>query len=368
MRLILILFFALHGMVSFSQTKKKSKAANTDTTSKAQTYIHDDLPRGKNEMRIMFYNVENLFDTINDPHKNDEDFLPSGNNHWNSWRYSEKLKNIYKVATAVGGWEPPDVMGVCEIENRLVLEQLIKWTPLRNFNYEIVHHESPDNRGIDVGLIYRRDKFSPLEHEALKVSFEDNPDFKTRDILYVKALVMNKDTLHLFVNHWPSRLGGAMESEEKRILAASVARKKIDAVLKLNPSANILLMGDFNDYPNDRSLNETLRAVGKTIEAKNGRLFNLMFEIAEKHDGSHKYQGHWGALDQVIVSSLMLQEGHSLRVENNSATIFKNPFLLKEDERWMGTKPSRTYEGFKYTGGFSDHLPVFVDLIYIPGK
>jgi predicted extracellular nuclease len=308
--------------------------------------------------------VENLFDTINDPNKNDEDFLPDGNNRWNSWRYHQKLKNTYKVITAVGGWEPPDVIGFCEIENRLVLEELIKKTPLRNYNYEVAHHESPDNRGIDVGLIYRPDKFKVLQDEPLNVSFENDDNFRTRDILYVKALVFDKDTLHVFVNHWPSRLGGALESEVKRIQAASVARKKIDYILSLQPDANILLMGDFNDYPDDKSMSETLRAKKKSDIAKPDDLVNLMFDIHEKHDGSHKYQNHWGALDQIIVAPLMMSSQHALRIKNQTATVFKADFLIKNDERWMGTKPFRTYEGFKYTGGFSDHLPVFVDLIF----
>jgi predicted extracellular nuclease len=363
-RIILFFFFTLTVLNVFSQ-KKKQNAVAADTTAK-EIFSHNDELRGRNEMRIMFYNVENLFDTINDPDKNDEDFLPDGNHHWNSWRYSQKLKNIYKVATAVGGWEPPDVIGVCEIENLLVLEQLIRWTPLKNFNYEIVHFESPDNRGIDVGLLYRPDKFQPLTEEAINVNFEDNPDFKTRDILYIKALVFGKDTLHLFVNHWPSRYGGAVESEPKRILAAATARKKIDEILTSNPSANILLMGDLNDYPEDISISESLKAKGKLSELKRGELFNLMYDKAAKHEGSHKYQSHWGALDQMIVSPNMLDEKNELRVKNNNAFIYRNPFLMKDDERWMGTKPNRTYEGFKYTGGFSDHLPIFLDLLFDP--
>jgi predicted extracellular nuclease len=344
--------------IAFAQ--KKTKKSVSDTT----TITINDEPRDKYSMRIMFYNVENLFDTINDTNKNDEDFLPDGNLRWNGYRYNKKLKNTYKVITAVGGWDVPEVIGFCEIENRLVLEELISKTPLRNSNYEIIHYEAPDERGIDVGLIYRPDKFAPLAHEPLNISFENDKDFKTRDILYVKGIVMNSDTLHLFVNHWPSRRGGETDSEPKRLLAASIARNKIDEILKLNTKANILLMGDFNDYPENRSMNEILR--GKELQEATiqGDLVNLMFEHLKDHQGSHKYQRHWGCLDQIVVSPYMLKENYSLQVKGNKAHIYRNDFLLKEDERWMGIKPFRTYEGFKYVGGYSDHLPVFVDLIY----
>lgn len=356
-RIILLLFFA----VSLSAQNRKEKSA--ENIASFQNIVNDE-PRDNFTMRIMFYNIENLFDTINDPNKNDEDFLPDGNNRWNSYRYNKKLKNTYKVITAVGGWDAPEIIGFCEIENRLVLEELISKTPLKQSNYEVIHHESPDRRGIDVGLIYRPDKFTPLHHEPLNVSFENNPDFKTRDILYIKGLVFNLDTLHLFVNHWPSRLGGETDSEPKRILAASVARKKIDEILLLNPQSNILLIGDYNDYPDNRSMYDVLGAKESVEETKTNALVNLMFEKHKKHEGTHKYQSHWGCLDQVIVSSLMLNENHSLNVKNSKAHIYKSDFLLKEDERWMGNKPFRTYEGFKYTRGYSDHLPVYVDIYY----
>ncbi len=359
--IIITLFFITVAISSFAQNKKANKKSQEVTENINLT----DEPRDHLTMRIMFYNVENLFDTINDPNKNDEDFLPEGNNRWSGYRYHKKLKNIYKVITAVGGWDAPEIIGFCEIENKLVLEELLLKTPLRQNNYEVIHHESPDNRGIDVGLIYRPDKFSVVSHEPLNVNFEENTDFKTRDILYVKGVVFNIDTLHIFVNHWPSRRGGEAESEPNRILASSIARKKIDEIFTVNSEANILLIGDFNDYPENRSLYEILKAREVPAEVNvNDELLNLMFEKHLNHEGTHKYQSHWGCLDQIIVSSSLLNKTHSLNVKNNKAFIFKNDFLLKEDTRWMGTKPNRTYEGFKYSGGFSDHLPVYVDLYY----
>lgn len=314
-------------------------------------------------MRIMFYNVENLFDTINDPLKNDEEFLPEGSYHWNGYRFQKKLKNTYKVITAVGGWESPDIIGFCELENRYVLERLIEYTPLRNQQYEIVHHESPDRRGIDVGLIYKKRKFQLIAHEALNVSLEDDPDFKTRDILYIKGLAFHTDTLHIFVNHWPSRRGGETTSEHKRVKAAETARKKIDEILSYDASANIVLMGDFNDYPDNNSINKVLQAKSIKEFQPNQDLLNLMYEKFENHEGSHKYQGHWGCLDQMIISNALTDSMQGLYVPQLKAEIFSSPFLLKEDERWMGMQPARTYEGFKYKGEFSDHLPIYTDII-----
>lgn len=336
-----------------------SQKGNTEQELK-NTLVNDE-PRNKNTLRIMFYNIENLFDTIDDPHKNDNEFLPEGTNKWNSFRFYKKLKNTYKVITAVGGWDAPEIIGFCEIENRYVLEQLISKTPLRNNNYEIAHYESPDQRGIDVGLIYRPDKFTLIESQPLQVAFENDTDFKTRDVLYVKGIALNKDTLHIFVNHWPSRRGGESESEPKRIQAASIVRNKIEAIFKQNNSANIIVMGDLNDYPDNRSINEILQAK-KIKETKPLELANLMYEKHEQHEGSHKYQSHWGCLDQMIVSPIMLDEMNSLQVKDKKATIYRNDFLLKADDRYMGNEPFRTYEGPKYTGGFSDHLPVFLDI------
>ncbi len=341
--------------------QKKSKPAS------AAAVVADDKfnrePRGENELRIIFYNVENLFDTIDDPIKNDNDYLPQGNYRWGSYRYSQKLKALYKVIAATGGWEPPDIIGVCEIENRLVLEDLIKKTPLRNFNYNIIHQESPDMRGIDVGLLYREDKFRRLEEEFLLVAFDDDPSFKTRDIIYAKGIVFESDTLHLFVNHWPSRWGGEALSAPKRIRAAEVVRAKVDAILSENSSANIIVMGDFNDYPDNRSVLEILRAKGKANEIQQDDLFNLMYEKYLRNEGTHKYQGHWGCLDQFIINPVMLQSDAPVQIKNNKAFIFREDFMLQEDARHMGDKPFRTFVGFKYTGGYSDHLPIIVDII-----
>jgi endonuclease/exonuclease/phosphatase family metal-dependent hydrolase len=323
----------------------------------------DDKVRGNKGIRVMFYNVENLFDTFNDSLTKDDEFLPDGVKAWTYRRYEEKLNNIYKVITAVGGWEMPEVIGFCEVENRLVLEDLIKKTPLRKNQYEIVHENSPDSRGIDVALIYRKDKFKYIEHKAMPVVFPFDPTAKTRDILYVKGAVLGKDTLHIFVNHWPSRWGGQAKSEPRRLYVASVIRAKIDSLYKIEPNAKVIVMGDLNDYATDKSVVEVLKAKGTEAEVGATDLFNYMAGISKDwHIGTHKYQGHWGTLDQIIVSAPLLKEARVGKLYSHSASIFAARFLLEEDRRNMGLQPFRTYAGPRHIGGFADHLPIYIDL------
>ncbi|WP_448522105.1 endonuclease/exonuclease/phosphatase family protein [Schleiferia thermophila] len=309
--------------------------------------------------RIMFYNVENLFDPYDDPEKNDNDFTPEGNYRWTEYRWREKTAKISKVIRALGEGNLPAIIGFCEIENRLVLEELAKHPIIKDGKYRIVHYESPDRRGIDVGLFYRDELFYLMYSEPILVQLPDNPNFKTRDILYVKGILANADTLHLFVNHWPSRLGGAATSEPNRIAAASTLKAKTDSIFALHANANILIMGDFNDEPKDRSLLEILQAKAPN---SNSKLINLMLQMPEG-SGSHKFQGNWGFLDQIIVSQALFQAKGRLLIHNQEANVFKAEFLLEDDRRYPGKMPFRQFIGFKFNGGFSDHLPVYVDLI-----
>ena len=310
----------------------------------------------------MFYNVENLFDTYDDSLTNDQEFLPDGKRYWNNHKYYTKINQIYKVITAVGQWNPPAVIGLCEIENRKVLNDIVNNTPLVKFEYQIIHKDSPDRRGIDIGLLYREDLFIPIQKEFIPIHFPNNPESKTRDILYVKGIANNTDTLHLFVNHWPSRWGGQLESEHKRLFVASVLKSKIDSILSYNTSSNIIVTGDFNDYAENKSIQSILNA---NIEMGNNPdcLYNLSYSLSSKTNlGSHKYQGEWGILDQFIVS------GNLLNIQNKTYTtiddihIYDAEFLLEPDESHFGYMPKRTYIGYKYNGGFSDHLPTYLIL------
>ena len=316
-------------------------------------------------MRIMFYNVENLFDTYDDSLKVDEEFTTEGVRHWSKGRYYKKLNNISKVMTAIGQWELPEIVGLCEIENRFVLEGLIKQTALKKYPYRIIHKESPDRRGIDVGLLYRKDKFTPIEYEAVKITFPFDANRPTRDILYVKGYNHSNDTLHIFVNHWPSRWGGQIETDRKRVYVASILRHKVDSLFKEDINPNIIIMGDLNDYPDNKSVKEALNAKNKFDIIINEELYNLAYYLQEeKGKGTHKYQGEWGVLDQIIVSGSLLNQKNNIHMTVNDAHVFDAPFLLEPDEHFVGSKTFRTYVGFKFHDGFSDHLPVYLDLYF----
>jgi len=321
---------------------------------------------GRGDLRIMFYNVENLFDTVDDTLCQDEEFLPYGEKHWTPKRYMNKLNNLYKVVVALGEWRPPEIIGLCEVENRKVLEDLIHKTPLSQFNYEIVHQDSPDERGIDVALVFINEYFTLLQSQFLTVTSINDPDWKTRDILYVKGITTESDTLHLFVNHWPSRYGGQLETEDYRITAAMVLREKIDQVFAVNPEAKMIVMGDFNDNPIDKSIRIELgvESNGDYTAIRKDKLYNLPRTGEDKKvAGTHKYRMNWALLDQFIVSGKLLEGDSQLTIHPAGFTIFSPGFLLETDEINMGVKPFRTYVGFRYQDGFSDHLPIYIDIL-----
>lgn len=312
--------------------------------------------------RVMFYNVENLFDTLDDPDKNDEEFLPQGDRYWNDRKLNLKLNRIFQVVMALGEGNHPVVIGLCEVENLNVLELLLSRTPLGRMGYKIVHKESPDRRGIDVALLYRSDRFKPLTYEAVPVVDPNNEDFKTRDILHVKGL-MATDTIHFFVNHWPSKYGGVVDTEPLRAIAAQTLRLNVDSILLFNNDSKILIMGDLNDSPFDDSVAKHFGAKSDFNNIDTVSLYNLSYPFAKVGKGTNKYQGKWELIDQMIVSGGLLL-GNGLSVSSDAFTIFETDFLLEKDKSHLGLKPFRTYVGFKYNNGFSDHLPVYVDLFY----
>jgi predicted extracellular nuclease len=328
---------------------------------------------------IAFYNVENLFDPEKDPEKNDDAFTPTGFNHWTYKRLNKKLNDLAKVFLAINGWEPPDIIGLAEIENAHVLRKLCYQTGLKTYQYRFVHYDSPDARGIDVALLYRKERIQILNSYPVPVIFPFEPNAKNRDILYVKTLI-STDTLHLFVNHWTSRFGGHGATTPKRNYYAQVLRNQIDSLRALNSNSYIILMGDFNDYPTDESMFNILRAKNYDAESRKQKaesgistslnnpmqkvanLYNLMFAFEGKNVGTHKNQEFWGCLDQFIVSESLLNNKNRWQIENREAIIFDAPFLLVPDEKYGGVKTFRTYLGPKYLGGYSDHLPIKVIL------
>ena len=318
-------------------------------------------PRG--DYRIMFYNCENFFDIYDDPEKRDDDFTPDGIKHWTKKKYEEKLLHISRVITAVGGGKPPELVGLCEVENQFVLEQLTTKSPLKVFGYKIIHYESPDHRGIDVALLYQPSKFTPVFTQKIPVNFPEDMGKPTRDILYVKGLLTNGDTLNVFVNHWPSRWGGMLATEPKRMFVASILRSKADSIMKANPNAYIIMMGDLNDFPTNKSLTETFHALHDFDTIKPTEFYNLSWYLQEvKHEFSHRYHGEEGILDQMIVSGTLLDTTNTVYTTPDNAHIYNAPFLLEDDKHGPGKVPFRTYIGMKYHGGYSDHLPPYIDI------
>lgn len=307
----------------------------------------------------IFYNVENLFDTINDPNTNDDEFTPGGTKKWGDKRYKDKLNKLSEVLTTTSK-KNPLFIGVAEVENRFVILDLIQTGKLSDTKYRIAHFDSPDQRGIDVALAFDLERYYLLHSEAFPVKLKGNEDFKTRDILYVKGLLKDSVELHVFVNHWSSRRGGQSESEYKRLQAAQILKSKCDSLLAIDPHTNILIMGDFNDYPTNKSISEILAA--KSIEkAETNDFINLLAPQHAEGKGTHNYRGEWGALDQIIISP-GLKEGYNLGVKNNEAHVLYKDFLLYEHPSGDKT-PSKTYGGPNYYGGYSDHLAVYTFLV-----
>ena len=314
--------------------------------------------------KVMCYNVENYFDCVDDSLTDDSEYLHGGMRGWNYTKYQSKQANIGKVITAVGGWDAPAIVGLCEIESEKCMLDLTRFSGLKSLKYKFIQYDSPDARGVDVALLYQPNQFKPISNQPIRINFPDEPQRKTRDILYVSGLVPTGDTLHVFVCHFPSRLGGELESEDKRMFVASVLRQKVDSIFANNAKANIIAMGDFNDYPDNKSMAEVLNAVEPTENIEIHKLYNLMFPIHRAGKGSHKHAGEWGALDQIIVSGNLLQPTNRFYTLPSDAHVFEADYLLEVDKAYLGTQPFRTYTGMKYQGGFSDHLPVYIDFWY----
>ncbi len=316
---------------------------------------------------IMFYNVENLFDTIDQADVDDQEFLPMSEKHWDSDRYYKKIEDIARVISSVGDTYP-EIIGLSEIENRGVLVDLINSPALLAANYGIVHQDSPDERGIDVALLYRKDRFRFIDHEMVHIVLPFDSLDKTRDILWVVGEAPDGKELNIFVNHWSSRYGGMKESEPKRLMAAVTLRRKIDLILARKSDPRFIIMGDFNDEPTNRSISGILQASDKRKNLEVGDLYNLFYDKHNLYDaGSYNYRGTWNMLDQIIISYNLIDQ------KNNYSTSFDGGQILVADFMTFRNKegiavPDRTYGGSEYFGGISDHFPVYVVLTSDKGK
>lgn len=306
---------------------------------------------------FMFYNVENLFDTIDDPHKTDNEFMPVEPKNWNTERYRKKISDLARVISLVDTVKLPAVIGLAEVENDIVLTDLINEPVLKDAKYCIAWEGGPDIRGIDCALLYQPDKFRIDTVVYLKITIDTIPRFKTRDILYASGWLDN-DYMHLFVNHWPSRRGGEEESEVKRERAAEVLRAKVDQIFENDSDANILIMGDMNDEPADSSLLHVLKALPNSEMPKSQQLVNLMWDEFSNGEGSYSYRNDWSMLDNIVVSSNLLVKRRGYNTSLDNGFIFHLPFMEFVNNRGE-MSPNRTY-GRSYYGGISDHFPVYV--------
>ncbi len=308
--------------------------------------------------RVAFYNVENLFDTIDDPKTDDNQYLPTSELVWTQDRYERKLQNLSQVIKSLGKEQtPPSILGMCEIENKKVLQDLLKFIP-NGQNMGIVHRDSPDERGIDVGLLYDKNAVKILDSEFFTVNLTND---KTREILYTKAKLA-QDELHIFVNHWSSRREGKEISEPKRMKAAQMVRNKIDKLFAKDPESKIIIMGDFNDEPTNKSITQGLKAQKPTGRFDDGQLYNLSQVWQQNGEGSYYYDG-WNALDQIIVSGELLTDKKGLHTMPSKAQIYNEDWLTFYDKKYKVKRPSRFMSSRgKVYGGYSDHFPVYLEL------
>ncbi len=319
---------------------------------------------GREGLRFMFYNVENLFDHLDDSCCNDEDFLPDGVRRWTFTRYQDKVQRIFQVIAAAGGWIPPEIIGLCEVENNHVIDRLMNHTGLSKYPYRYIHRDSDDERGMDVALLYRSDIMRPLSIRYIGYTKSRYDSTRTRDILCAQMLVRQSDTVTFLINHWPSRYGGVLESRKPRMKMARALCAFIDSLYKNNPRTKLVVAGDFNDERADDSMRLLTGENDPVLQGKN-RLVHMISNPQDKQvGGSIKYQGVWYLFDQILVSPSMVASSSGLQTCHEYGTVFCPAFLLTGDESHTGLRPFRSYHGFQYEGGFSDHLPVILDLCY----
>jgi len=295
------------------------------------------LEKAPKKVSVGFYNLENLFDTKNNPRNLDDDFTPDGFKKWDSYKYDKKVAKLSSVISKIAREDTgcaPSLLGVAEVENKKVLEDLIATDALKDEDYDIIHYDSPDERGIDVALLYKKAHFEVLESKPLTLylTADDGQRDYTRDILYVKGILGGTE-VHILVNHWPSRRMGANDTMDKRITAAKRNREIIDALVEKDPDVRIIVMGDFNDGPHDESIR---------IHLAQTDLYNPMLYLSTRYEGSLNYRSEWFTFDQILMT-------------NNFVRMYDNALLYDRSEIFN----EFFYAGPRYLGGYSDHFPVF---------
>lgn len=313
--------------------------------------------QAQSNIYVAFWNLENLFDTVDDPdNPGDDEFLPSSKSNWQDEKFDRKLSNLSKIIRSMHDGNGPDVLGVCEVENKYVLEELCNRF-MKDLEYSIVHYESNDPRGIDVALLYKSDKFKFIHSEKIRPKLSGN----TRDILFT-VLQHGKEKINFFVNHWPSRRSGEIESEPRRIKVASTLRLKVDSLLRVDRKSNIIIMGDFNDMPDNKSILQILLAIpfdcDQLSDEYTTNLYNTAYDLYKSGSGTFFYRGNFNMLDQIIISKGLLDK-KELEYECNSFSIISNELNTTRSGRFKGA-PFPTFGSGRYLGGYSDHFPVGV--------
>lgn len=315
----------------------------------------------KGPITVAFYNCENFFDTKDDPNKKDDEFLPESAMKWDETRFMNKLTKIAQVLdSSVAGDGLPAIVGLVEIENKEVLEELVSKSLLKVKSYGVLATDSPDERSIDCGLLYDKSVFTLVDFKEINATNAALGDYKTRNVLFATLKATNGDVIYVFVNHWPSRRSGETEGEPRRIYAAEQVRAKINELQKKDAKAKVIVMGDFNDHPTDKSIVNTLKASDAPKEK--GDLYNAYQTLDREKQGTHYYDKEWRVLDQIIVSQGFIgaKKGYSFNPKN--AHILKKDFVLFKNTKTGEEKPNRTYSGEKYFNGYSDHLSIYITL------
>lgn len=314
---------------------------------------------------VGFYNLENLFDTIDAPDINDQDFLPNGAYNYGTKIYTQKMHNMARVISELGTDITPDgvaILGVAEVENDKVLQDLVNDPAIAGRKYSIVHYDSPDERGIDVGLLYQPKYFRVIGSRPihLTLTLPDGKTDYTRDVLYVTGMI-ESDTVHIMVNHWPSRRGGESASQPYRAAAAQICRDVSDSLLNLNPEARIIIMGDLNDDPISPSVKDVLKAGFDRKKMKKDGLYNVMYDFYKNGIGTLAYQDSWNLFDQMIISrSLAKLKSDDYHLFQSA--VFNKPYMVQKTGQFKGY-PLRSFVGNDWMNGFSDHFPVYMFLV-----
>ncbi|MCD6063089.1 MAG: endonuclease [Flavipsychrobacter sp.] len=315
------------------------------------------------QLAIAFYNVENLFDTINDPHTDDDAFTPKGQYKYTANIYRQKLHNtayVLKQMAETSQAGAPAIIGLAEIENAQVLSELVRNDQIKKYDYKNLSYESHDARGIDVAILYQPKLFKLIDSKPIHLTITNSGHTETtRDILFVTGLLDGKDTMHLLVSHWPSRREGKGETAPKRKQVAAANKRIIDSLMKKNPLSKVIVMGDLNDDPIDESVVNTLNANDGRERIKPYTLFNPWLELYNNGKGTAAFQNRWNLFDQIILSRAFMQKGSSWKF--SGAEIFNKEFLLTRSGKQQGF-PYRSWRGYHWMNGYSDHLPVLLYL------